>query len=276
MCRRVSDLLGNTNLTAADESLPLLHIMPTSRSTTRPFRWRFALEGRALFEAASVLPALPLLAGTPQGDGHPVLVLPGFSASDQSTRTLRRFLRTRGYTVHGWKLGRNAGLTPELLAGLIQRFAEVQVRQNRTVSVIGWSLGGLYARELARAFPADVRQVITLGSPVRSPVARDIAVLMQWVLSELREDGPADRATIEERLRLPLRVPVSALYSRSDGIVSWRRCLEEAGPRRENIPVVSSHLGMGANPAVLFVIANRLAQPEGSWRAYSPTARTAP
>ncbi len=244
--------------------------MPAPKSTAHPFGWRFALEGRALVEAASLLPALPLLAWTPRGDGHPVLVLPGLFAGDRSTRILRSFLRDRGYTAHGWKLGRNTGLTPESLTGLIERFTEVRTRQDRKVSLLGWSLGGIYARELARAFPADVCQVITLGSPFRSPSARNIAFLMQWVLSG---HALANRAAIQERLRAPLRVPVSALYSRNDGIVSWRSCLEEEGPLRENIHVASSHIGMGYNPAVLLVIANRLAQPEGTWRAYSPFTR---
>src|SRR5204863_2180670 len=105
-----------------------------------------ALEGRAWLEFAALVPALPLLARAPCGDGHPVLVLPGWLANDRSTWALRWFLRNRGYHVHGWKLGRNLGPT----AALAERFTALRARHGRRLSLIGWSLGGIYARELAR------------------------------------------------------------------------------------------------------------------------------
>src|SRR5690349_8104798 len=108
------------------------------------------LETRALLELAALLPAYPFLRRAPRGDGHPVLVLPGFMASDFSTRTLRRFLRDLGYAAHGWKLGRNVGPSPELVGRLVERLQELRARHGRRISLIGWSLGGIYARELAR------------------------------------------------------------------------------------------------------------------------------
>jgi pimeloyl-ACP methyl ester carboxylesterase len=122
-----------------------------------------ALESRAWLELVSLLPALPVLDRAPAGDGHPVLVLPGWLAGDVSTRTLRWFLRRRGYHVHGWRLGRNVGATEEIVHGLGSRFHALRRRHDRPISIVGWSLGGIYARELARRFPDDVRQVITLG-----------------------------------------------------------------------------------------------------------------
>jgi len=213
-----------------------------------PSRLARALEGRALWEAAALLPALPLLALAPRGDGHSVLVLPGLGADDRSTRILRWFLRDHGYDVHGWKLGRNEGPTPQILSGLGRRFAEVRDRQNRRVSLIGWSLGGLYARGLARRFAPQVRCVITLASPYNAPAIDDLA-------------------------RSPLPVPTTSIYSQSDGIVPWRACVEEPGPHRENVEVASSHIGMGHHPTTLLVIADRLAQPEDRWRPYSLSAR---
>src|SRR5438552_9628804 len=126
-----------------------------------------ALEGRAWLEFAALLPALPFLARAPRGDGHPVLVLPGWMASDLSTRALRWFLRDRGYHVHGWRLGRNVGATAPIREGLGRRFLELRDRHARKLTLLRWSLGGIFARELARRFPDDVRQVITLASPFR-------------------------------------------------------------------------------------------------------------
>src|SRR5215475_15204524 len=133
----------------------------------RPNPRLLPLEGRALLELAALLPAYPFLRRAPAGDGHPVLVLPGFMASDFSTRTLRRFLRDKGYAVHGWKLGRNLGPSAATIGGMTARLQSLQARYGRRVSLVGWSLGGIYSRELARAMPEMVRQVITLASPFR-------------------------------------------------------------------------------------------------------------
>ena len=174
------------------------------------------------------------LARTPRGDGHPVLVLPGFMASDLSTRVLRAFLRERGYQAHGWGLGRNRGGHAELLPALRSRLAELAGGQR--VSLVGWSLGGVFARELAKAAPERVRAVITLGSPFGD-----------------REPPP---------------VPSTAIYSRSDGIVHWQACREQPAPRTENIELIGSHFGLGFHPLALFAIADRLAQRDGDWKPF--------
>jgi hypothetical protein len=221
----------------------------------------FALEGRAWLEFAALLPALPFLARAPRGDGHPVLVLPGWLASDRSTRPLRWFLRHRGYHVHGWKLGLNLGPSPDTVAGLGRRFLALRDGHGgRRLTLIGWSLGGIYARELARRFPADVRQVITLASPFRDLSATSVPRPFRG----RRMNG--DEAS---RLRAPLPLPTTSIYSRSDGIVAWQSCLVDEGPHSENIEVQSSHCGMGHHPGVLLVIADRLAQADGAWRPYA-------
>jgi pimeloyl-ACP methyl ester carboxylesterase len=240
-----------------------------SRSREEPIRpphpGLLLLEGRAVLELVSLLPAYPFLRRAPRGDGHPVLVLPGFMASDFSTGALRRFLRDRGYAAQGWQLGRNVGPSQEMADGLVRRLAELRRRFERRVSVIGWSLGGIYARELARRFPSDVRQVITLASPFQDPEATNVptAVLAR------RRPHP-DEAGFRASLRAPLPVPTTAIYSRTDGIVAWRSCRAEPGPRSESIEVESSHLGIGHHPAVLLTIADRLAQADGAWRPFRP------
>ncbi len=241
---------------------------PEQLSIRRPGLGLLLLEGRALFELAALVPAYPILRRAPRGDGHPVLVLPGFMASDVSTRALRGFLRDRGYAAHGWRLGRNTGPTPETVAGLVRRLEELRQRYGRRVSVIGWSLGGVYARELARSFSSDVRQVITLASPFRDLEATNVPAFLL-----ARRRAHPDEAAFRERLRSPLSVPMTAIYSRSDGIASWRSCVADPGPQSESIEVASSHLGIGHHPVVLLTIADRLAQPEGAWKLFRPPPR---
>jgi len=236
---------------------------PAATSIERPGLGLLLLEGRALFELAALLPAYPLLKRAPMGDGHPVLVLPGLMASDFSTRTLRAFLRDRGYAAHGWKLGRNLGPSDDMVRKLVARFAELHERHGRSVSLIGWSLGGIYARELARHRPSDVRQVITLASPFRDVSATNVPRILRR-----RRRGNTNQAS-PQTLGASIPVPATAIYSRTDGIASWRSCLEQPGRLAENIEVESSHLGIGHHPVVLLTIADRLAQPEGAWRKYT-------
>jgi pimeloyl-ACP methyl ester carboxylesterase len=204
-----------------------------------------ALEGpRAVGELGLVAVAQPLLALSPRGDGHSVLVMPGLTASDRSTQVLRGFLRRLGYDAHGWGLGRNAGPTAQMLDGVGRRFADLHGRHGQRISVIGWSMGGIFARRLARLNPDAIRQVITLGSPFR---------MMSGTTSS------------------SLRMPSTAIYSKSDGIAPWQSCLDGDGPRSESIEVVGSHCGLGHHPAVLHVVADRLAQPDGGWTPFRPS-----
>jgi pimeloyl-ACP methyl ester carboxylesterase len=227
-----------------------------------------ALEGRAWLEFASLVPALPLLRRAPRGDGHPVLVMPGWLAGDTSTRALRWFLRDRGYHAHAWRLGRNRGPTPEAVEGMTERLHALHARHGRKISLVGWSLGGIYVRELARRFPDKVRQVITLASPFRDLGATSMARLYRTGLIRQPRTPDPDHE-VQRRLRTPLSVPSTNLYSRTDGIVAWRSCVEDDGPARENVEIRASHCGIGHHPASLLVIADRLAQPEGAWRPYS-------
>ena len=222
-----------------------------------------------------LLAASPLLLAAPRGDGHAVLVLPGFLAQDFSTATLRVFLRGRGYEEQGWRLGRNVGPTAAILDGMAALLGELAERSGRPVSIVGWSLGGIFARELARSHPTLVRQVITLGSPFRLADSRDSRAHGAFQrFSHLHVIG-APSIRLRAGLGKPIPVPATAIYSKFDGIVPWQACLEASGPRRENVGVYSSHLGLGHNAAALWVVADRLAQPEGEWRPFRapPVAR---
>ena len=223
-----------------------------------------ALELRAIWELQAFFATYPLLLRAPRGDGHPVLVLPGLAASDTSTRPLRTYLKVQGYAVHGWKQGLNRGPRPGVEAGIDARLAELSRRYQRKVSLIGWSLGGVFAREASRRMSQHVRQVITLGSPFANKPKASNAWRLYESLSELRVDDRPKR----EAMKLPPPVPSTAIYSRSDGIVAWQGCLEQDCVTTQNIEVEGSHSGLGHNPAVLYAIADRLALPEGEWRPF--------
>ena len=226
-----------------------------------PSRLLLALEVRAIWELQAFFAAYPLLRRAPRGDGHPVLMLPGLAASDVSTGPLRAYLRAQGYAAHGWKQGPNRGPRTGVEAGIDARLVELAQRYNRKVSLIGWSLGGVFAREAARRSSELVRQVITLGSPFANEPKASNAWRLYEILSGRRVDDWSGR----EAMKLPPPVPSTAIYTRSDGIVAWQGCREQESATTENIEVEGSHSGLGYNPAVLYAIADRLALLEGQW-----------
>ena len=225
---------------------------------------------RGLVDLAALLVAAPWLATAPRGDGHGVLVLPGLLASDTSTLPLRGYLRWLGYDVRGWDLGRNRGPTEEVLAGLPRALLAHARRTGRPVSLVGWSLGGVYARELARRNAKHVRRVITLGSPfaLTDPPRQSRVHGPYQRLSHLHADG-ARLPSFEQRAR-PIGVPSTSVFSRLDGIVSWPTCLEPETERHQNVEVRCSHLGFGVDPATLWLIADQLAVPPGQHRPFRP------
>jgi len=212
-------------------------------------------ELRIFAELGTLMPALPALLAAPRGDGHAVLVLPGVLTGDESTFVIRRYLDELGYVTHPWKQGHNWGPSRELHERLRARLQELAARYGRRISIVGWSLGGIFARELAREFPSIVRQVVTLGSPFGSDYSID---------GSRKPDAAARR-------RVPPPVPCTSIYSKSDGIVSWEACRERETPQTENIEVPATHIGMGFNPLVLWAIADRLAQPEDDWAPFDRT-----
>jgi pimeloyl-ACP methyl ester carboxylesterase len=193
------------------------------------------------------------------GEGRPVLVIPGFYATDGLTARLRSHLRGLGYRAHGWHLGRNFGLTDHIVDGLPERLDQLHQRYGVPVSVVGWSFGGLLARWLGHERPGAIRQVVCLGSPWRpeGEVTRTTAMFERAA----EKYGLADNARdIVDTLRGPLPVPCTAIYSKTDGILNWRSCALDAGDNCENIAVLSSHIGLVSNPLALTVLADRLAQ----------------
>lgn len=237
-----------------------------TQTLSPPSRTLMFMEGRALSELGAFLGALPLLSLAPRGDGHPVLVLPGLVASDTSTRPLRSFLKSRGYAVSGWRQGRNLGLRHGVQDAMVDLLQEMNDTHGRKVSLVGWSLGGLYARQLAKMMPERVRGVITLGSPFASgPKATNA-----WRVYELASGRSAEEE--DHRFGGALAgtppVPTTAIFSRTDGICAWQGCREQTSATSESIEVESSHCGMGHHPAAVYAVADRLAQAEGEWSPF--------
>lgn len=243
---------------------------PTGRTVSRDRRLAFVEAPRALAELASLLPAAPYLGLAPRGDGHPVLVMPGFGGGDGSTTVIRTYLNGQGFAARPWHLGRNLGpamddLVPRLAARLEALWRD---SGQRRVSLVGWSLGGVYARLLAHHYPERVRQVITLGSPIGGTPSPSRA---QRVIRRLSDDT----MDVEEARRLraligdPLPgVPGSAVYSRTDGVVPWQIARQSASDIAENVEVFGSHIGLGFNASALYLLAERLAQPEQGWEPF--------
>jgi thioesterase domain-containing protein len=245
--------------------------VPDAANAAVPGHLLRALEWRTGLEYLSARLATRRIARWPHGDGHPVLVMPGFLAGPSSTDLLRNVLRRLGYRVYDWGLGYNLGYRAGMKEALPARLRQIRERAGgRRVSIIGWSAGGIYARELARAHPDDVRSVITLGSPFRGNHQASTAWRVWRLVNRGSDAAEAVTETALARREQPLSVPTTCIYSKSDGIVAWQCCTSVPAPETENIEVRSSHLGYGHNLQTLSVIADRLAQPENRWRPFRP------
>jgi pimeloyl-ACP methyl ester carboxylesterase len=250
---------------------------PQATHAARPPHGIFTLtEGRAVFELAAFYALRPLLGGLPKGDGHPVLVLPGFMASDTSTLPMRRLLRELGYNVHGWELGRNIKIDHGRVTAMRNLLTKLHKDSGRKVSIVGWSLGGVFARELAKMHPDAVRQVISLGSPISDERNHSNArIIFEWLNG--REQAPVRGGHKFAGLGKAPPVPTTSILTRSDGVVHWRGSVQHPEKAEheqiENIEVFASHLGLGVNPSVMIAIADRLAQNEGEWTAFRAPLR---
>jgi hypothetical protein len=237
----------------------------------RPPLFLLVSEVRAVAELTAMLATMPALLRAPRGDGHAVLVIPGFLAGDLSTVPLRRYLATVGYNVHPWRLGRNTGGVSRMVSAVQLRIAEIRQATGRKVSLIGWSLGGVYARLAALANPDHVRYVITLGSPFAN--AKGGPSNLSEIYRRVAGESAATAAPSDlEALAGDLPVPTTAIYSKSDGIVNWRSSALVPNHQSENIEILlGSHTGLGVNPSVLWAIADRLSLREGEFRPFDRT-----
>ena len=213
--------------------------MPSEDAIKPPSRRLLLLEPRGLVDIPTLFAAAPFLLTAKRGGKHGVVVLPGFGADDNSTVLLRRYLALLGYDAQGWNRGRNVRRPGEDLPAVIEQIKTLKTKHGREVTLIGWSRGGIMAREIARQIPEAVRMVITLGSPFADPTANNVGVIWKLITGE---DVPRNPERMRQ-LAEPIPVPATAIYTKADGVVAWRACLEKEGPRRENIEVRSTHIG---------------------------------
>jgi len=245
-------------------------MLKSSREVKAPSALLLMMEGRSVFEMGTYIASAPLFKHMAKGDGHPVLVLPGLAASDLSTIPLRRFLKKRGYQPYAWEQGRNLGLRDQVLENMLATVDKIFEEHGSKLSIVGWSLGGIFARELAKLRPEKIRFVISLGSPHSGdPTASHATKFYEFVAGHSAKNPP-----IQTTLSQAPSVPTTSIYSKTDGVVAWQNCHQRkpACPEKikqvENIRVEGSHCGLGVNPSVLFIIADRLAQSEDNWKPF--------
>jgi alpha/beta superfamily hydrolase len=245
-----------------------LNTEPNTAHDQPPSAWLMALEVRAFWEFGALLPSWPLLARAPTGDGHAVMVFPGLSANDTTTVPLRYYLQSLGYQPWGWEQGFNFGPRAGVLDEAKDHLARTFASTGRKISLIGWSLGGIYARELAKELPHMVRGVITLGTPFAGSHKSTNA----WRVYQLTSGRNIEQESENYDLPTAPPVPTTSIYSRTDGVVAWQASLQAASksnPHTENIEVLASHIGLGLNPTAWWAVADRLAQPEGNWQPFA-------
>lgn len=254
----------------ADAQLDIEPISDEPKATPPNRLWALA-EGRAMFELGAFYASRLMLSNLPRGDGHAVLVMPGFMASNTSTAPMRGLLNDLGYEAHGWASGRNVRVNEELIDRLETQLDQLHKQSGRTVSLIGWSLGGVLARELAKLHPEKVRLVISLGSPITDDRNHtNAARLFQFFNGDAPEKIRGGQFV---GLNVAPPVPTTSILTKSDGVVHWRGSVQAEGEHpTENIEVYASHCGLGVNPSVMIAIADRLAQAEGDWAPFEADA----
>ncbi len=228
--------------------------------------WTLTEGYRASVEMTSFVMLRRLMKRLPKGDGHPVIFFPGFVASDRSTKPMRKLLKDLGYKTYGWGLGRNLKFNDAREEKMNELLEDVYKKHGRKVSIVGWSLGGVFAREVAKSNPNMVRSVISLGSPISGKMEHSNAGRLYELLNGKTDEKMQTRLdTIAEAPP----VPTTSIYTKTDGVVAWKGSIQRPGKTpSENICVPASHIGLGVNPLVMYALADRLAQEEGQWAPF--------
>ncbi|NBX66788.1 MAG: alpha/beta fold hydrolase [Proteobacteria bacterium] len=234
---------------------------------------------RAAIELAAAFNPLVLSALfglTPSGKGEPVLVLPGLGAHDVTTYVLRQYLSIKGYKPYGWDYGVNLGPRKDVIHHITELLHTTYGRHRQKISLIGHSMGGLYARALAKTYPDLVARVITLGSPFGLYANPEATVgVVRWLFEALNPDsGTAHDPVLLKNMLVPPDMPTTSIFSKKDGVVHWTACLNPATEQSENIEILykASHCGLVMHPVVMALIAERLAMPTQGWRPFQASS----
>ena len=217
-------------------------------------QFKLLYETLGMWDAYRLAVAAPRLAKAPKGDGQPVILIPGWQAPQQTMAPLRRFLRSRNLDARHWGLGTNLGSPEADSEELVRRLENEVAGSGRTVALVGWSLGGVIARETARMAPEAVSQVITYGTPVIggptfTPAARIYGSTECQRIASLQAELDRER---------PIQRPITAIFTRRDKLVSWPACIDRTSPQVTHYEVGSTHVSLGFDPDVWGIIAQRL------------------
>jgi hypothetical protein len=223
-----------------------------------PPLYNVLMEGRSVVEWVSMLGLYHIIPKKKKGKGKPVLLMPPYLGNDYSTTFVRKYLKAVGFKTYKWELGVNL-INHKYIPKLVERLDEIYEKHQEKVSLVGWSGGGILAKIVANRHPDKVEQLITIGSPVwgvkgmKTPIIRTLEFFRG---KRLKERNKKFLAELEE---IP-NVPITCIYTKTDGLVPWKNCLEAETYRKDikNVEVFGSHCGLGANASVLVTIANSL------------------
>jgi len=227
-------------------------------------------EVRAVLEVATFFAYRSLLKKmSPEGDGHTVFTLPPFMSDDKFMSPMRKYLQSLGYDASGWELEQNTGFDDDKFKLLANKISRVSSKTGKKISLIGHSLGGIYARLLAHEIPDAVRQVIYLGTPFNISDEQSVDLPIRRIYEKVNPTGQHSEMMQFTVDKGATPMPSTAIYSEGDGFVPWRFCVDEEDDVTENIRVSGSHTGLPFNLPVLFAVADRLSQPEEDWQPFA-------
>lgn len=233
-------------------------IIKINKNIPAPPPFNVFLETRALVEWGTMFGLYYLIPKKKQGNNKPVLLMPPYLGNDSSTKFVRKYLKSVGFKTYKWELGVNM-INSKYLPKLVERLDEIYEKHGEKVSLVGWSGGGIFAKIIANRYPDKVEQLITIGSPIWG--VKNMQTPLVNVLEFLRGKTLRERNTkfLKELEEIP-QVPITCIYTKTDGLVPWKHCLEAETLRKDikNVEVYGSHIGMGANASVLVTVANAL------------------
>lgn len=210
-------------------------------------------ESRAILSLAKLARGWSSLKVAPAKSPKTLLVLPGYMGAEGSTRMIVSVLRKAGHQAHDWGLGRNHGNLKKLIPKIQSRIDQLTQASDTSVVLVGWSLGGVIAREIARQSPLQIERVITLGSPV---IGGPKYTITAGIYKHTGQDLEKIEREVADRFSTPITRPIVSLYSRLDGVVAWEACIDRWSPDVRHIQVNCAHLGMGFDPEVLALLPN--------------------
>jgi pimeloyl-ACP methyl ester carboxylesterase len=235
---------------------PRIYYTPPETPTPKALNVAAALgeQWRVPFQLGRLLSSRKSLSQAPRGNGEPVILIPGWRSPQATMSPMRRYLASRGYEAQHWGRGVNMGNVRADRDAMLE-VVEKLARASGPVSLVGWSLGGVISRELAREIPDSVARVITYGTPVIGGPS--------YTAAAASYDVDVSASVAQEQAQLnreqPIQVPLTILFSKRDEVVHWPACIDRSSPKTVHVEIGSTHVGMGIDPDVWSLVAQALA-----------------